>query len=305
MYISKKFILALAAVFVIGCAAGDALAQTSEDASYVPLIGISSVPEPLALPEGAGTVTYHYAVKNFLKEAALTDVQVSDDKCSPIKFIEGDDNHDSKLDYAETWRYTCETRLSVTTQSIATAIGTANNLPAAHKAYATVVVGSSELPPLVNIINVTKVAYPLTLPSGGGDITFTYRVNNPGIVPLSDVVVIDDKCSAMSGKLGDTNGNDLLDITEVWIYTCTTHLSQTTTNTVSVAASANGLKAVGYSTITITVAAPIAESSPGFPDTGANPNYKIIAWTILSGVLAALTALFFLIRKGRHEKARK
>lgn len=284
---------------VFGYGAKNVSAQTSPSVLYVPLIGITSVPEPLALPEGAGDVTYHYAVKNFLGEAALTDVQVVDDKCAPVRFVEGDDNDDSKLDYSETWRYTCTTRLSTTTQSIATARGTVNDITATHKAYATVVVGLKDPAPLVSIVNITKIAYPLALPSEGGDITFTYRVNNPGAVALSGVVVTDDKCSAMSGRLGDTNGNNLLDTTEVWVYTCTTHLYQTTTNTVSVTAFANGLKAVGEATVTVTVNAPAAQSAPKLPDTGTNPYLKVIVWATLAGVLAALIVFSVLTRKSK------
>jgi hypothetical protein len=302
---SKKLVLVLVAILAFGSCAKNVFAQNSVNALYIPLIGISSVPDPLALPKGPGNVTYHYAVKNFLNEYPLTDVQVVDDKCSPVKFIEGDDNHDGKLDYSETWRYTCTTKLSETTQSIATAIGTANNLPAAHKAYTTVIVGSDKVAPLVNIINITKVAYPLTLPIGGGDITFTYRVNNPGIIPLSDVSVVDDKCANMSGKLGDTNGNNLLDITEVWIYTCTTHLTQTTTNTVSVTSYANGLEAVGYATITVTVAIPTPKSSPSFPNTGENPNIKIVVWLILGGVIAVLTVFLFSQKRSKKNEEKK
>lgn len=292
----KNILLILVAVSILGFGAVSAGAQMNQQTSYVPLIGISSVPDPLVLPKGPGDVTYHYAVKNFLREASLTDVQVSDDKCSPAKFIEGDDNHDGKLDFSETWRYTCTTKLSVTTQSIATAIGTANNLPAAHKAYVTVVVGSDNPAPLVNIINITKVAYPMTLPIGGGEITFTYRVNNPGVVPLSTVTVVDDKCKAMSGKLGDTNGNNLLDITEVWVYTCTTHLNQTTTNTVSVTATANGLKTVGYATITVTVAIP-AGASPNFPETGPTPALSGTVWLVLAGIVASAGIIWFILKR--------
>lgn len=297
---SYRYILTLIIVLFFVCGTNNTFAQ-----NYVPLIGISSVPEPLALPKGAGNVTYNYAVKNFLREMPLTDVQVTDDKCSPVKFTEGDDNKDGKLDYSETWRFTCTTKLSVTTQSIATAIGVANNLPAAHKAYTTVVVGKDIVAPLVNIINITKVAYPLTLPSEGGDITFTYRVNNPGVVPLSDVSVTDDKCSAMSKKLGDTNGNNLLDITEVWVYTCTTHLSQTTTNTATVNSYANGLKAVGYVTLTVTVNTPNPSSIPSLPNTGTEINFKIIVWGILTVILAMLTIFFFFKKNKQNYKQNK
>ena len=317
---SKRYGLAFAAVLLFGTDGHSLFAQTSASVLYVPLIGISSVPEPLALPQGPGNVTYHYAVKNFLKEAALTDVRVVDDKCSPVKFVEGDDNDDGKLDYSETWRYSCTTKLSETTQSIATAIGTANGLPAAHKAYATVVVGSDNSPPLINIINITKVAYPLTLPSGGGDITFTYRVNNPGVVPLGDVSVVDDKCGGMSSKLGDTNDNNLLDISEVWVYTCTTHLNQTTTNTVSVMATANGLRAVGYASLTVTVKGatavatvrlpkagtnPIADSVSSFLETATSGGLKKTVWVVLLAILVLLLAFFVLTAKKKTEILKK
>ncbi|MDO8493015.1 MAG: hypothetical protein Q7S19_00505 [bacterium] len=296
-------ILIVALFFVFGT--NSVFAETEKNSMYVPLIGISSVPEPLALPKGPGNVTYRYAVKNFLREYPLTDVNVVDDKCSPTKFIEGDDNNDGQLDYSETWRYTCTTKISVTTQSIATAIGAANNLPAAHKAYATVVVGSNDPYPLVNIINVTKIAYPLTLPTEGGDVTFTYRVNNPGVVPLSNIIVLDDKCGAMSGKLGDKNGNNLLDINEVWVYTCTTHLIQTTTNTVSVTAFANNLKAVGYATITVVVANSKSTVSPSLPDAGAGLGFKTNMWKFLSGILLVLTIFLILKKRKKVTRPRK
>ena len=296
------FILVLAGMVAFGLGAKGVFAQTSTSVLYIPLIGITSVPDPLVLPKGAGNVTYHYAVKNFLEELPLTSVQVTDDKCSPVTFVNGDDNGDYKLDVSETWRYTCTTKLSTTTESTATATGIANGLTATHSAYATVVVGSNNPAPLVSIVNITKVAYPLSLPIGGGNITFTYRVNNPGNVPLSNVAVSDDKCSAMSGRLGDTNGNNLLDPNEVWVYTCTAKLTQTTTNTVTVTAFANGFQAVDSYTLTVKVAIPTASSSPSLPDTGTNPDLKIIVWEILSGILAALIIFFIVTRKNNSKK---
>lgn len=301
MNISKCIGYMAIAMLAFGFGASNVSAQTSQSVLYVPLIGITSVPEPLALSKGAGRVTYHYSVKNFLREIPLTDIKVTDDKCDAVKYVEGDDNRDAKLDYGETWRYECVTTIATTTESVATATGMANNITATHKAYATVVVGSNNVPPLVSIVNITKVAYPLSLPVGGGQITFTYRVNNPGLVPLSDVRVVDDKCIAMSSKLGDTNGNNLLDTNEVWMYSCTTNLTQTTTNTATVTAVANGLIARGVATLTVDVSAqpsetlpnlPFDKSVPSFPDTGENPNIKIIIWGTLAGVLIALLALF-------------
>ncbi|MFH0890776.1 MAG: hypothetical protein V1856_01955 [Candidatus Liptonbacteria bacterium] len=303
---SKVFALSLAALFAFGCGIGNVFAQTSPSVLYVPLIGITSVPEPLVLPAGAGNVTYSYAVKNFLSEVGLTNVRVVDDMCSPVKFLTGDDDFDSKLDYTETWRYACTTRISTTTRNTATVTGTAYNINTTHRAYSTVVVGSDSPAPLVSIINITKIAYPFSLPVGGGEITFTYKVNNPGIVPLGDVVVVDDKCRAMSGKLGDVNQNNLLDVNEVWIYTCTASLVETTTNTVNVSALANGLRAFSEATITVTVDTPIADFVPGlpgqpipsFPETGMTGLVvKISVWAILSVVLVALIMFLVSARK--------
>jgi len=292
----KKWLLFLLILVLIFRARVDnVLAQDTASVLYIPLIGITSVPSPLALPKGPGNVTYKYAVKNFLQEVALSDVQVVDDKCSPIKYVTGDDNNDSKLDYSETWRYSCTTKLAVTTQNTATATGVANAITATHNAYSTVIVGSKDLPPLVSIINITRVAYPLSLPAEGGKITFTYRVNNPGIAPLSNVVVIDNKCSAMSGRLGDVNGNNLLDTNEVWIYTCTTTLTKTTTNTVTVTAIANDLKASDSYTITVKVA------TPKLPNTGVmSISLKNIVWGILSGILIVLI-LFYLLTRNKKK----
>lgn len=275
---------------------------------YVPLIGITSVPEPLTLI-GPGKVTYNYAVKNFIREVPLTNIQVTDTMCSPIRTAGGDDNHDSKLDFSETWRYTCTVNISETTHSTATATGTANDITAEHNAYATVAVGTNIAPPLVSIVNITKVANPLPLPVEGGDITFTYRVNNPGIVALSDVAVVDDKCSNMSSKLGDTNGNNLLDITEVWVYTCSMRITVSSTNTTTVTAFANNLSATDKSALTIKVIPSISEPSTNLFDLAIGPvaleipDIKIPVWATLSVILAILTILF-LLRKSKAGKGR-
>lgn len=303
----KKIITVLVAIVVFSYAAQIAFTQTSQESQsslYVPLIGITSVPDPLALPDGSGKVTYHYAVKNFLEATSMTNVQVVDNKCGLVEFVEGDDNGNSELDSNETWRYSCTVNISETTQSIATVTGTVNNLTTTHKAYTTVVVGLDTPPPLISIVNITKIAYPLALPPEGGNINFTYKVNNPGVVPLSDVTVTDNKCSNMSSKLGDTNGNNLLDTSEVWIYTCAMFLKETTTNTATVTAFSNGFKAIGETTITVKVE-PVSLPETGvvtsFSETGVSSNFKIIVWAVLSGILAGLITLFFLSRINRKK----
>jgi hypothetical protein len=300
-----KYILILTFVLGVGFTTKSVMAQGSPSVLYVPLIGITSVPNPATLGATGGNVTYSYAVKNFLQGAPLTDVQVVDDKCSPVKFVTGDDNKDSKLDFNETWRYTCTVKLSATTQSVATATALANNIQATHKAYATVVVGSDKPAPLVSIVNTTKVTYPeslQSLPAGGASVNFTYKVTNPGLVPLSDVAVSDDKCSDMSGKLGDINGNQLLDVDEVWNYSCTTLVKETSTDTATVTAFANGLKATADTSFTVKVDTSGAGTPPLFdvsisPLAGVNNEAIFIIWGILAGILTGLIVVFLLTRK--------
>lgn len=54
----------------------------------------------------------------------------------------------------------------------------------------------------------------------GGPVAYDYAVTNPGQVPLSNVAVTDDSCSSPAYVSGDTNTNNLLDLTETWLYSC-------------------------------------------------------------------------------------
>ena len=79
---------------------------------------------------------------------ALTGVTVTDDTCSPVKFLTGDTDNNKKLDISEIWKYSCTTILSTTTTNIATAKAYGDNSD--HKsvtatAMVTVVVGTSSI----------------------------------------------------------------------------------------------------------------------------------------------------------------
>jgi len=52
----KITILIFLLIFVLNTK--NIFAQTNDSILYVPLIGITSVPEPLALPNGAGSIKY-------------------------------------------------------------------------------------------------------------------------------------------------------------------------------------------------------------------------------------------------------
>lgn len=113
-----------------------------------PLIHVTKVPSPLVLLAKGGTVTYTEKITN-PGTVALSNVRLTDDKCSPMKYISGDLNGDSKLDPTETWTYTCQTKLTKTTTNTAVAEGSANDLTVRDYAIATVVVADT-VPALPN-----------------------------------------------------------------------------------------------------------------------------------------------------------
>lgn len=223
-----------------------------------PLIDVVKVPSPLALPEGPGAVTYTYTLRN-IGLVPVTNVTMVGDTCGPISLVSGDINNDSKLDVNEVWTYRCTTRLSQTHTNTVTATGWANGLSAVDLASATVIVGSSVQPPL---IHVTKVPSPLRLRAGGGVVTYTEKVTNPGMVALSNVRVVDDKCAATTYLSGDANRNAKLDTNETWTYTCESNITKNTTNIASASGEGNGLTAKDLAIATVLVAA------PGLPNTG-------------------------------------
>jgi hypothetical protein len=56
---------------------------------------------------------------------------------------------------------------------------------------------------------------------GGTAVTFTYRVKNAGTAALTEVAVVDDKCSPVVYASGDVSNPGTLDPGETWTYACT------------------------------------------------------------------------------------
>ncbi|MDN4471957.1 DUF7507 domain-containing protein [Demequina zhanjiangensis] len=216
---------------------GEDEAVTDEDEATVEVIdsgiAIEKTADPLIVrPGGAVTYTYEVTLAEGTVES-LNAVSVTDDRCAPVEGpTAGDTNGDSVLDDGETWIFTCTTTLDETTTNIAEASGTdrLGNL-VTDDAEATVDV-------IDPAIAVDKTADP-TVVSPGDEVTYSFEVTNPGNDPLSDVTIIDNKCSPLvpaSGEPnpGDTNGDGLLDPGETWTYTCTTVVEDDVTNEVVV-----------------------------------------------------------------------
>lgn len=149
-------------------------------------------------------------------------------------------------------------------------------------------------------IDVTKIPNPLALPSGAGSVAYTYRVTNPGDLPLSQVSVTDNRCSPAIFLSGDRNNDSLLDLDEAWTYRCTTTVSETVTNTVTARGSAGGVQVRDTAIATVVVGASSAVS-PRLPNAGSGFDGKsTAAWTVIipSGIFVALFSLY-LARKKR------
>ena len=253
------------------------------------------------MPAGSGSVTYNYTVWNLGGERALTNITLVDDKCSPMILISGDINNNNKLDIGENWKYTCRTNLSETTTN--TAVVTGNSDDAYHQnaiatAIATVVVGSSLTPPLINIVKVPSQLTPL--PFGGGNVKYTYTVTNPGVVTLHNVTVSDDKCTAVSRVFGDINKNNLLETNETWIYMCQQNISVSTRNIATAEGKANGFTARSYAIANIIVAARSA-FVPKLPNTGISPEENNTSGNMiaLATILVLISASVIVILKKR------
>jgi len=122
-----------------------------------------------------------------------------------------------------------------------------------------VVLDSSVPPPVIDVI---KIPFPSALFAGGGAVNYSYTVTNPGTFALSNVVAADDKCAPINFISGDTDNDNKLDTNESWRYACQTYLTETTTNTITVEGTANGITARDFATANVVV------DVPGFPETG-------------------------------------
>jgi len=170
-----------------------------------------------------GSVTYTYTVTN-TGDTALSNVSVTDNKCSPVSYVSGDTNTDSLLQTTETWTFECTTTLTETTENTAVAKGKDElGKEVTDEDVITVTVHKPGIK-VVKAADKTEV-------KAGGSVTYTYTVTNTGDTPLLKVKVTDDKCAPVTYKSGDTDENEILGLEETWTFTCTTTLTETTTNT--------------------------------------------------------------------------
>jgi hypothetical protein len=113
------------------------------------------------------------------------------------------------------------------------------------------------------VIAIDKTANKTQISNSPEMITYNYRVTNPGVTNLENVVVTDNKIAIVNYLSGDTNSNLILEPTEVWLYTANTMLNNTTTNIGTVTAKLNGATVVATDQYTVTmVTEPVVTTQP-------------------------------------------
>jgi uncharacterized repeat protein (TIGR01451 family) len=178
-------------------------------------------------------VTYTYQVSS-TGNVPLVNVAVNDDRCLGVSPVVsgttnlGDANQDNTLDVGELWRYSCTMALTTTTTNIAT-VSAVDPLSTTLTATDTVTVTA-----LGSAIDLEKtVSQPYVRVNT--PVVYTFTVENSGTDVLTDVVLSDDQCG-VSPASGDAGADGLLQVAEVWTYTCTRVITQSITNVAVVTA---------------------------------------------------------------------
>jgi uncharacterized repeat protein (TIGR01451 family) len=179
-------------------------------------IAITKMPDLIQAHEG-DVIAYTYTVTN-PGNVPLSNVSVTDNRTEDITYQSGDTDSDGRLDTDETWIFTA-------TYTIPT--GDADHLvnpAAAHGSYAGVGTIIDWTTASVDILRpaiaINKTADPVEAYEGD-TITYAYTITNTGNTPLSAISVNDDEIEDITYQSGDTNGDDMLDTDETWVFTAT------------------------------------------------------------------------------------
>ncbi len=175
-------------------------------------IAVTKSANPNTLGTGGGNVTYSYTVRS-TEGGTLTNVQVSDNLCSPLTRTGGDANNNSILESTETWTYTCNRNITTSTTNVATAQGVnSQNQTVSANASAFVPVQAANLNfGLEKLgLNVTRLG---TVPQNRIDaapndiLQFTLNVDSQSGTTLTNVIIRDVLPSELTYEIGTTRVN--------------------------------------------------------------------------------------------------
>jgi hypothetical protein len=170
-------------------------------------------------------VTYTYTVTySSSDDAPAINLSIEDDHCNNISDPTGDSDEDDRLDVSETWLYVCQAVVHVhepleADPMVNAVVVEAENFdgdkltPVSDQHVMDIIHTSGEL-------FVAKVGP--NFARHGQRVTFTFLVafENNDRSPAQNIQITDDKCSPVSYVSGDLNGDDQLDLIELWFYSC-------------------------------------------------------------------------------------
>jgi uncharacterized repeat protein (TIGR01451 family) len=176
-----------------------------------------------------GTLTYTITVTN-TGNVDLTNVVLTDAFATATLFS-GDTNINLIIETTETWIYhashtvtQAEMDAGTTLRNVAV-VDTDQTTPKQDDATTTITQN-----PLINIAKVgtlvTNVVPPVDRADAGDKINYTFTVTNVGNVTLTEVTVTDARCDAAPVRTSGDDGDNKLQLTEIWTYTCTHTLTQ-------------------------------------------------------------------------------
>lgn len=162
-------------------------------------------------------VTYTYTVTN-TGNTPLGDISVSDDLIEIITFVSGDINLDEILDVEETWIFTAN--YTVIGDDPSPLENTGNVFGMDGLKQIVIASDSASVVILRPGITIHKTAYPNPV-NEGDEITYIYKVTNNGNTPLGNISVTDDPAEIITYMGGDSDGDGLLDVGEIWFFHAT------------------------------------------------------------------------------------
>jgi uncharacterized repeat protein (TIGR01451 family) len=172
--------------------------------------------EPPAAHPGE-TITYTCLLNN-VGDLPFHDIAVTNDVSGNATFRSGDVNADTALDPGETWVFT--STYTVREGDPPSLIATAT-ISATTSTFIAVVqtetVTTTTLPDETPGVGLEKTASPASV-HAGDNITYTYSVNNTGNIPLSQILVSDDRLGNIPFVTGDADADGLLDVGENWTF---------------------------------------------------------------------------------------
>jgi hypothetical protein len=175
-------------------------------------------------------VIYTFAVTN-TGNVTLTGPNVSDDKCAPLVRKAGET--DTSFDPGDTFNYTCTLKVTAamgdSIHNTVKACGTGDSSTGPKEVCDEDDHTTTIENPLIKLEK-TGVAFAYA----GETVTYNFTATNTGNTTLSNVDLVDDKCTSKPVRTGDTS-DTTFDPNDVWTYTCTAVVPSGTDSVTNVA----------------------------------------------------------------------